>query len=85
MARRSIAPHGEHIYQFGVVGRKTGVTVPDSGVRDEHGMEPLDNLFSSPSKSDHDQEEEVSVESNSGDEAMDITASMAPNVLRNQI
>ncbi|KAK4156357.1 kinetochore CENP-C fungal-like protein [Chaetomidium leptoderma] len=74
MARRTIAPQGEHIYDLGVVGRKTGVTVPDSGVRDEHGMEPIEDLFSSPGKSDHEnQEEEVSDEYGSGEEAMDIT------------
>jgi hypothetical protein len=32
------------------VGRKTGLTVPDSGIRDEHGLEPMDHLFSSPEK-----------------------------------
>lgn len=30
--------------------RKTGLTVPDSGIRDEHGLEPMDHLFSSPEK-----------------------------------
>lgn len=30
--------------------RKTGLTVPDSGIRDEHGLEPMDDLFSSPNK-----------------------------------
>ena len=30
--------------------RKTGITVKDPGVRDEHGLEPLDDLFSSPEK-----------------------------------
>lgn len=56
--------------------RKTGVTVPDSGVRDEHGMEPIENLFSSPGKSDHeDQQDEGSDEYGSGEEAMDITTS----------
>ncbi|KAH8892488.1 hypothetical protein GQ53DRAFT_746034 [Thozetella sp. PMI_491] len=30
--------------------RKTGVTLKDTGVRDEHGMEPLDALLSSPEK-----------------------------------
>jgi centromere protein C len=34
-----------------VVRRKTGITLEDRGIRDEHGMEPLDNLFSSPAKS----------------------------------
>lgn len=53
------------------------MTVPDSGVRDEHGMEPIENLFSSPGKSDHeDQQDEGSDEYGSGEEAMDITTSM---------
>ncbi|KAL2174391.1 kinetochore CENP-C fungal-like protein [Thermothelomyces heterothallicus CBS 202.75] len=74
LARRTLAPQGEHIYELGVVGRKTGVTVPDSGVRDEHGMEPIENLFSSPGKSDNeDQQEEGSDGHGSGEEAMDIT------------
>lgn len=30
--------------------RKTGLTVPDSGIRDEYGLEPMDDLFSSPAK-----------------------------------
>ncbi|KAF1990687.1 hypothetical protein K402DRAFT_389615 [Aulographum hederae CBS 113979] len=38
-------------FDVGVQGRKTGLTVKDTGVRDEYGMEPLDNLFSSPEKS----------------------------------
>ncbi|KAL2265140.1 hypothetical protein VTJ83DRAFT_6240 [Remersonia thermophila] len=73
-ARRTTVAPSDHVYELGVVGRKTGVTVPDSGLRDEHGMEPLDNLFSSPSKSEQDEHEDVSVEEGSGDEAMDITA-----------
>ncbi|KAK3898059.1 centromere protein 3 [Staphylotrichum tortipilum] len=72
MARRTL--QGEHIYELGVVGRKTGLTVPDSGMRDEHGMEPIEHLFSSPVKSDHEgQEEEEEDEYGSGEEAMDIT------------
>ena len=31
--------------------RKTGVTLQDTGIRDEHGLEPLDGIFSSPEKS----------------------------------
>ena len=31
--------------------RKTGITLKDSGIRDEHGLEPIDGLFSSPEKS----------------------------------
>ncbi|KAG7285594.1 hypothetical protein NEMBOFW57_010223 [Staphylotrichum longicolle] len=75
LARRTLAPQGEHIYELGVVGRKTGVTVPDTGVRDEHGMEPIENLFSSPGKSDPDDgEAEASDDFESGDEPMEITA-----------
>ncbi|KAJ4286365.1 mitotic fidelity of chromosome transmission- protein [Collariella sp. IMI 366227] len=82
LARRTLAPQGEHIYELGVVGRKTGVTVPDSGVRDEHGMEPIEDLFSSPGKSDEEhhaereeeeEEEEEEDDYGSGEEAMDIT------------
>lgn len=32
--------------------RKTGVTLPDTGARDEHGLQPLDGLFSSPRKAE---------------------------------
>lgn len=32
------------------VHRKTGITLEDTGERDEYGMEPLENLFSSPEK-----------------------------------
>ncbi|KAL2155604.1 hypothetical protein VTH82DRAFT_346 [Thermothelomyces myriococcoides] len=76
LARRTLAPQGEHIYELGVVGRKTGVTVPDSGVRDEHGMEPIENIFSSPGKSDNEDQQggEGSDGYGSGEEeAMDIT------------
>ena len=31
--------------------RKTGILLKDLGERDEHGFEPMDNLFSSPEKS----------------------------------
>jgi hypothetical protein len=30
--------------------RKTGIEVPDTGIRDENGLEPMDHLFSSPEK-----------------------------------
>ncbi|EFX05500.1 cupin domain containing protein [Grosmannia clavigera kw1407] len=48
--RRSQLPN-EHIYTLGERGRKTGVTLRDTGVRDEHGMEPMESIFSSPAKS----------------------------------
>ncbi|KAI9684696.1 MAG: hypothetical protein M1829_000071 [Trizodia sp. TS-e1964] len=37
-------------FEVGVQGRKTGITLKDSGVRDEHGLEPIDGIFSSPEK-----------------------------------
>ncbi|KAK1761498.1 centromere protein 3 [Echria macrotheca] len=76
--RRTIGPQSEHIYELGVAGRKTGITLKDSGIRDEHGMEPLDALFSSPSKSEangdiHDDGHESEEEDDGTGEAMDIT------------
>jgi centromere protein C len=38
------------LYRELITGRKTGLTVPDSGIRDEYGLEPMDDLFSSPAK-----------------------------------
>jgi len=32
------------------INRKTGIGLPDLGARDEHGMAPIDGLFSSPEK-----------------------------------
>ncbi|EOO03597.1 putative cupin domain-containing protein [Phaeoacremonium minimum UCRPA7] len=49
-AQRRSQSQNEHIYDLGVRGRKTGVFLKDTGVRDEHGMQPLDDLFSSPEK-----------------------------------
>lgn len=40
----------ESVHALGVRGRKTGIELPDTGIRDEHGMEPLENLFSSPER-----------------------------------
>ncbi|TAQ91189.1 hypothetical protein B7494_g580 [Chlorociboria aeruginascens] len=37
-------------FDLGHKGRKTGVTLPDTGIRDEYGMEPMEGLFSSPAK-----------------------------------
>lgn len=56
--------------------RKTGVMLPDSGVRDEHGMEPIENLFSSPKKPDDEDEEEESDDGDSGEAPMELTTSM---------
>ncbi|RKF53952.1 putative cupin domain-containing protein [Erysiphe neolycopersici] len=35
-------------FNVGVKGRKTGLTLPELGERDENGLEPMDHLFSSP-------------------------------------
>ncbi|RYP63495.1 hypothetical protein DL771_009240 [Monosporascus sp. 5C6A] len=47
--RRATQSQTEHVYELGKVGRKTGITLPDNGVRDEYGMEDP-NIFSSPEK-----------------------------------
>lgn len=39
----------EQVYELGVHGRKTGITLAERE-RDEHGFEAVDNLFSSPEK-----------------------------------
>ncbi|KAF5847842.1 hypothetical protein GGP41_009103 [Bipolaris sorokiniana] len=38
-------------YNVGVQGRHTGITLADKGVYDEHGLEPISGIFSSPEKS----------------------------------
>lgn len=40
----------QYLFDVGVKGRKTGLTLPDTGIRDENGLEPMDHLFSSPEK-----------------------------------
>ncbi|KAJ5038937.1 uncharacterized protein L3040_006612 [Drepanopeziza brunnea f. sp. 'multigermtubi'] len=40
----------QYLFNLGVKGRKTGIEVPDTGIRDENGLEPMDHLFSSPEK-----------------------------------
>ncbi|ESZ96214.1 hypothetical protein SBOR_3372 [Sclerotinia borealis F-4128] len=47
-ARRRTRANRENQYLFnlGVKGRKTGVTLPDTGIRDANGLEPMDDLFS---------------------------------------
>ena len=43
-------PQPEELYELGKQGRKTGITIRDTGARDEHGMQPLEDIFSSPEK-----------------------------------
>ncbi|KAI0381531.1 Mif2/CENP-C like-domain-containing protein [Hypomontagnella monticulosa] len=47
--RRMTQSQNEQVYELGVHGRKTGITLAQRA-RDEHGFETVDNLFSSPEK-----------------------------------
>lgn len=49
---------------------KTGIVLKDSGARDEHGMQPLDDVFSSPDKESRNGADELDDESD--EEPMDI-------------
>nr|POF14869.1 centromere protein 3 [Quercus suber] len=42
----------DQYFDFGKVGRKTGITLKDTGLRDEHGLEPVEGIFSSPALPD---------------------------------
>ncbi|KAI1341642.1 kinetochore CENP-C fungal-like protein [Xylariaceae sp. FL0016] len=62
-ARRQTQSQNDRVYELGVQGRKTGVTLAE-GDRDEHGFETLDAIFSSPEKdissiSDDEQDMEI--------------------------
>lgn len=60
---------GNQYFDIGKVGRKTGITLKDTGVRDEHGMEPMAGIFSSPVKEASPGKEKRS-DGTSGSEAM---------------
>ncbi|KAI8961116.1 Mif2/CENP-C like-domain-containing protein [Daldinia sp. FL1419] len=47
--RRMTQAQNEQVYDVGVVGRKTGITLAERE-RDAHGFEAVDSLFSSPEK-----------------------------------
>lgn len=55
---------------IGVANSKTGVYLKDTGARDEHGMQPLDDIFSSPDKDSRNGADES--EDESDEEPMDI-------------
>lgn len=55
--------------------RKTGVSLKDTGVRDEHGMQPLDDVFSSPDKESQNGVDEYNEDDESEEEPMDIDES----------
>lgn len=76
-SRRTLA--SEQVFTLGQQGRKTGVVLPDSGVRDENGIEPLKGIFDSPGKdnsSDDDDDE------NSDEADMDIENSKVASSVR---
>ncbi|KAI4210563.1 MAG: hypothetical protein LQ351_006630 [Letrouitia transgressa] len=47
---RGLKRKEQNYESLGRIGRATGLTVGDLGPRDEHGLEPIDALFSSPEK-----------------------------------
>ncbi|KAF2633520.1 hypothetical protein BU25DRAFT_405399 [Macroventuria anomochaeta] len=61
-------------FNVGVQGRKTGITLEER-VRDEHGIEAISGIFSSPEKSPPKRGSTVS-----GSESMDIQESSIPNI-----
>ncbi|RGP61646.1 hypothetical protein FSPOR_9847 [Fusarium sporotrichioides] len=92
-ARRSEVAEPQAFHALGVRGRKTGAQLKDTGNRDEHGMQPLDDLSSSPEResaspprfddddddedNDHDETGE-SEDDDQGSEDMDIETSFGP-------
>ncbi|XP_044724473.1 mif2/CENP-C like domain-containing protein [Hirsutella rhossiliensis] len=83
-ARRGEASEPQAFHELGVRGRKTGVFLPDGGERDEHGMQPLEAIFSSPQKAAASANGGAD---DSGSEDMDIASSAGPGprtLLKNQ-
>ncbi|ETS78868.1 hypothetical protein PFICI_08721 [Pestalotiopsis fici W106-1] len=64
--RRNPQAQNEQVYELGVQGRKTGVTLTDTGERDEYGMEPADNIFSSDPESEDEQDMDIDEASTMG-------------------
>jgi centromere protein C len=58
-----------------ILARKTGIEVPDTGVRDEHGLETLDHLFSSPEKPARSPAKEAAFKTNGFSRNVDATLS----------
>lgn len=46
--RRKKTENANQYFDVGKVGRKTGITLQDTGIRDQHGLEPVSGIFSSP-------------------------------------
>lgn len=83
-AQRRSNAQSEAFHDLGVRGRKTGVFLKDTGARDEHGMQPLDDIFSSPEKESQNGAEDDEDEE-SDEEPMDIdeTTGPAPSAFMN--
>ncbi|KKY39765.1 putative cupin domain-containing protein [Diaporthe ampelina] len=83
-AQRRSNAQSEAFHDLGVRGRKTGVFLKDTGARDEHGMQPLDDIFSSPEKDSQNGAEDDEDEE-SDEEPMDIdeTTGPAPSAFMN--
>ncbi|KAG8160465.1 hypothetical protein KVR01_010001 [Diaporthe batatas] len=85
-AQRRSNAQSEAFHDLGVRGRKTGVFLKDTGARDEHGMQPLDDIFSSPEKdSQNGAEDDDEEDEESDEEPMDIdeTTGPAPSAFMN--
>ncbi|TIC97069.1 Centromere protein 3 [Colletotrichum higginsianum] len=61
-------------HELGVKGRKTGIELPDTGARDEHGMQPIDGLFSSPEKDNGSPSDEMT----RGEQDMELESESGP-------
>ncbi|KAG8674907.1 mitotic fidelity of chromosome transmission- protein [Fusarium poae] len=91
-AGRSEVAEPQDYHPLGVRGRKTGAQLKDTGTRDEHGMQPLDDLSSSPERepaspprfddddNEDDDHEETgeNLDDDQGSEDMDIETSFGP-------
>ncbi|GAB0138100.1 hypothetical protein EsDP_00006345 [Epichloe bromicola] len=69
-------PEPQAFHQLGVRGRKTGVVLQDGGERDEHGMQPLESIFSPHEEKPASVEDESSDDAGSGE--MEIASSDGP-------
>ncbi|KAK7429267.1 mitotic fidelity of chromosome transmission-related protein [Neonectria magnoliae] len=68
------------LYELGIRGRKTGVTLQDTGARDEFDMQPLEELLSSPERTPFGANgRHTSSDANdSGSDDMDLETSAGP-------
>ncbi|KAL1895168.1 mitotic fidelity of chromosome transmission-related protein [Ceratocystis pirilliformis] len=85
-ARGAARRQTQQIYELGQAGRKTGVILPDNGQRDENGLQPLDGLFSSPTKPDGSTPRAVE-RSIMGEQDMEIDQASSPGpstIMRNR-